>query len=297
MATKFSSEPPTRLGQRHRGVVARSARSCPCSSSSTLGVIVVSMNISEPPPLRSFQARCDTGSVCSSAELLVAQRAEHEVGRHQLGQRGRVGLARRRRARPAPGWLVRSSRMYWRAAISGGCGACAPTQAREAVTAASAAGKQSFHRIRASEVERSSASRCRERRTTSDLSSGSCPWKKCPAPGTTITGSACGRAQSSVGRQRHHVVGLAVDDQRVRRHGGQSEASGVAGPTSTSRSAAHLGQPRPRPATRHSRRRRSRPAPAAGPGSRMRGDHGQRVVDLAAALVPARPPRRRCRGN
>ena len=42
----------------------------PRSSSSTVGVIVVSMNISEPPPLRSSQARLETGSFCSSASFL-----------------------------------------------------------------------------------------------------------------------------------------------------------------------------------------------------------------------------------
>ena len=63
----------------------------PRSRSDTLGVLRGSMNISEPPPLRSSQARSETGSVCSSRELLVAQRAEDDVGRHQLGQRGRVG--------------------------------------------------------------------------------------------------------------------------------------------------------------------------------------------------------------
>ena len=34
-----------------------------------MGVIVVSMNISEPPPLRSANARADTGSFWSSASL------------------------------------------------------------------------------------------------------------------------------------------------------------------------------------------------------------------------------------
>ena len=33
-------------------------------------------------------------------------------------------------------------------------------------------------------------------RATSALSSGNCPWKKCSPPGTTVTGSDCGRAQS-----------------------------------------------------------------------------------------------------
>ena len=42
----------------------------PFSRSSTFGVIVVSMNISEPPPLRSDQARTDTGSVCSRLNFL-----------------------------------------------------------------------------------------------------------------------------------------------------------------------------------------------------------------------------------
>jgi hypothetical protein len=42
----------------------------PRSSSSTVGVIVVSMNISEPPPLRSDQARFETGIACVSASFL-----------------------------------------------------------------------------------------------------------------------------------------------------------------------------------------------------------------------------------
>ena len=42
----------------------------PRSRSDTLGVLRGSMNISEPPPLRSPQARSDTGSVCSSEIFL-----------------------------------------------------------------------------------------------------------------------------------------------------------------------------------------------------------------------------------
>ena len=49
------------------------------------------MNISEPPPLRSAQARIETGSVCSSVSFLSRSAVEDEVGRHQLGQRRRVG--------------------------------------------------------------------------------------------------------------------------------------------------------------------------------------------------------------
>jgi hypothetical protein len=64
----------------------------PLSSSSTLGRMVVSMNISDPPPLRSLQARSDTGDLLLERELLVADGVEHQVGRHQLGQRRRVGL-------------------------------------------------------------------------------------------------------------------------------------------------------------------------------------------------------------
>jgi hypothetical protein len=41
----------------------------PLSSSSTFGVIVVSMNISEPPPFLSDQASLETGSVCSSVSF------------------------------------------------------------------------------------------------------------------------------------------------------------------------------------------------------------------------------------
>ena len=43
----------------------------------TFGVIVVSMNISEPPPLRSSQARLDTGSVCSSDSFLSRIASKH----------------------------------------------------------------------------------------------------------------------------------------------------------------------------------------------------------------------------
>ena len=42
----------------------------PVSSSSTVGRIVVSMNISEGSPLRSFQARALTARVCSSVSFL-----------------------------------------------------------------------------------------------------------------------------------------------------------------------------------------------------------------------------------
>jgi hypothetical protein len=63
----------------------------PRSSSSTVGVMRGSMNISEPPPLRSAQARSETRIVCVRCSLFVAQGVEDQVGRHQLGQRRRVG--------------------------------------------------------------------------------------------------------------------------------------------------------------------------------------------------------------
>jgi len=43
------------------------------------------------------------------------------------------------------------------------------------------------------------------------------PVEEWPAPGTTVTGSACG-APSRRWRPAHHVVGFAVDDERVGRH-------------------------------------------------------------------------------
>jgi hypothetical protein len=69
MATKFSIVPPTPSAS----AMAASLPLCtirPRSSSLTLGVIVVSMNISEPPPLRSAQARCETGRVWSRVSFL-----------------------------------------------------------------------------------------------------------------------------------------------------------------------------------------------------------------------------------
>ena len=69
MPTKTSTEPPTPSAS----ATAASLPLCtirPFSSSSTFGVIVVSMNISEPPPLRSAQARAETGSACSSVSFL-----------------------------------------------------------------------------------------------------------------------------------------------------------------------------------------------------------------------------------
>ena len=46
-----------------------------------MGFMVVSMNISEPPPLRSDQARCDTDTVCSSVSLraLIASNTRYAV--------------------------------------------------------------------------------------------------------------------------------------------------------------------------------------------------------------------------
>ena len=69
MATKVSTLPPTASAN----ATAASLPLCtikPRSSSSTLGVIVVSMNISEPPPLRSAQARIETGIGWSSVSFL-----------------------------------------------------------------------------------------------------------------------------------------------------------------------------------------------------------------------------------
>ena len=68
IATKASRVPPTSSASATAASLPESTIR-PCSSSSTVGVIVVSMNISEPPPLRSAQARSDTGSFCSSASL------------------------------------------------------------------------------------------------------------------------------------------------------------------------------------------------------------------------------------
>ena len=68
MPTNTSRLPPTPSAS----ATAASLPLCtirPRSSSSTLGCIVVSMNISEPPPLRSAQARIDTGSSCSSVSF------------------------------------------------------------------------------------------------------------------------------------------------------------------------------------------------------------------------------------
>jgi hypothetical protein len=59
IATNCSTVPPTASAS----ATAASFPLCtisPCSSSSSVGVMVVSMNISEPPPLRSSQARLDT---------------------------------------------------------------------------------------------------------------------------------------------------------------------------------------------------------------------------------------------
>lgn len=69
MSTKFSTVPATPSAS----ATAASLPLCtisPRSSSLTLGVILGSMNITEAPPLRSFQARTDTGSVCSRSSFL-----------------------------------------------------------------------------------------------------------------------------------------------------------------------------------------------------------------------------------
>ncbi len=69
IATKLSSEPATPSASATDASLP-DCTTMPRTSSSTFGVIVVSMNISEPPPLRSAHARIDTGSVCSSESFL-----------------------------------------------------------------------------------------------------------------------------------------------------------------------------------------------------------------------------------
>ena len=53
-----------------RGLVVEGLEHIEASRAGGRGVIVVSMNINEPPPLRSAQARTDTGSVCSRLSFL-----------------------------------------------------------------------------------------------------------------------------------------------------------------------------------------------------------------------------------
>ncbi len=90
--------------------------------------------------------------------------------------------------------------------------------------------------------------------------------------------------------QRHHIVGLAVDDQRIGRHRGHRKGrGGRADEHHALRRRVGRGQPRAqlrrdvaaeREAAQRQRQRRI-----------ARGrDHGQRVVDLADAVVP--PPLR-----
>ena len=71
------------------------------------------------------------------------------------------------------------------------------------------------------------------------------------------------------GRERHDVVGLAVDDERVRRHRRQRRSSRIAGPTSTRRRGCSPAGRLRAAASRHvARRTRTRPAPAAAPAPR-----------------------------
>jgi len=69
MPTNASTLPPTASASATEASLPLSTIT-PFRSSSTLGVIVVSMNISEPPPFRSDQASLETGSVCSSVSFL-----------------------------------------------------------------------------------------------------------------------------------------------------------------------------------------------------------------------------------
>ena len=69
IATNWSSVPPTASASATDASLP-DWTIMPCSSSCTVGVIVVSMNISEPPPLRSSQARSDTGIFWSRASFL-----------------------------------------------------------------------------------------------------------------------------------------------------------------------------------------------------------------------------------
>ena len=56
-------------------------------------------------------------------------------------------------------------------------------------------------------------------------SCGRRPWKKWPQPGNTTTGSSCGRAQCEDCGERHDVVVLAVDHDRVVRNDRARKAS------------------------------------------------------------------------
>jgi hypothetical protein len=101
-----------------------------------------------------------------------------------------------------------------------------PARARAGRTGGKGQGQQDSHQvsIKVQQRKESGKGRVGPRATsqhqlfTTHLSSGSWPWKKWPAPGTTVTGSTCGRAQSTC-LQRHHLVGFAVHHQAVLRHG------------------------------------------------------------------------------
>ena len=115
------------------------------------------------------------------------------------------------------------------------------------------------------------------------VSCGSRPWKKCPQPGNTMTGSSCGRAHANTVRERHDVVLLAMDHDRVLRRPRASPMRVTAGPTSTRRSAAMVA------ATRVcTNEPNEKPASATGSSPkrvpRVR-ERGQRIVGLTRAVV------------
>jgi len=68
-STKFSTEPPTPSASATEASLPE-LTIMPRSRSLTLGVLRGSMNISEPPPLRSSHARSETGSVWSTLSFL-----------------------------------------------------------------------------------------------------------------------------------------------------------------------------------------------------------------------------------
>ena len=117
------------------------------------------------------------------AELLVAQRTEHEIGRHQLGQRGRVG----RRVGIAFGKHLAAAHVEQQVALR-----------RDLGRLWGLGGSDTGNSQGDEECKESVHGLGLKARSTMFLSRPSWPWKKCPPPGMTTTGSDWGRAQASV---------------------------------------------------------------------------------------------------
>ena len=227
-------------------------------------------------------------------QLLVAHRAEDDVGGHQLGQRRRVD----RRVGVALGERLVGGQVEQQVALaratSGGCGACATASVARRRRAGRRRRGEGRAGIGIERVRSEAEGGVRQRRAravharATFFSSVSCPWKKWPTPGNDDHRQRLRPRPVERRRERHDVVDLAVDDQRCR----------PAPPASSKLLGRRADQHQPRAACRpraagrrrwrrRSRRTRSRPAAAA--GRRTRCARAARRSTASASSTSPRP--------